>query len=132
MHRAPAFVVGVLVVAAAAGVVAARSSRVAGEVSVRASPPFSIEPGFVDLLIRHVPQKSDRALVVEIESASMFRSSLIPLDGADAPAVHSTRFHSLPRGKYVARVWLERSVDSPVRAETSFRVAGPDDESLSR
>jgi hypothetical protein len=92
MHRAPAFaVVGVLIAAAAGGAFAASSSRVAGAVSVCASPPFSIEPGFVDLLVRHVPQKGDRALVVEIESAAMFRSSLIPLDGADAPAVHSTR-----------------------------------------
>src|SRR5687768_6484732 len=52
-----------------------------GPVSVRVYPYVSPRPATVQLRIRLTPHRANRHLVVEVDSPSLFRSSLIRLDG---------------------------------------------------
>jgi hypothetical protein len=95
-----------------------------GGVSVQASPTVTAEPGVVRLLIRLDRDEANRALVVEVDSPDLFRSSVISLDGASAPAVHSLHFRSLPAGEYDVTVRVYRDDRSASTARSSFVVAG--------
>src|SRR5688572_32076234 len=77
-----------------------KASAQDGDLSVQASPAVMTEPGAVQLLIRLERDEANRALLVEVDSLDLFRSSLVSLDGAAAPAVHWLRFGSLPAGEY--------------------------------
>jgi hypothetical protein len=99
----------------------------AGDLSVHASPPVSIDPGRVTIVVRHVPRADDRSLTIEIDSPSMLRSSLIDLDGADAPPAHLVEFRNLSSGSYVVRAFISRSHEDPEYVQTHFRVIGTAD-----
>ena len=94
-----------------------------GELSVQPSPAVMAEPGTVRLLIRLERDPANRALVVEIDSQDLFRSSLVSLDGAGAPAVHWLRFGSLPAGEYDVTVTLFRNDESSSTARSEFIVS---------
>jgi hypothetical protein len=89
---------------------------------VLAMPRVSAAPGWVELKIRIAPDGGYRRLTVEIDSPAFFRSSLIPLNGAESASTYWFRFDRLPAGDYAARVLVERSDRDPARAETTFHV----------
>jgi len=101
----------------------------AGDLSVRASPAVSVDPGRVTVVVRHVPRSDDRSLRIEIDSPSMLQSSFIDLEGADAPSAHWVEFKNLPSGSYVVRVFISRSDEDedPEYVQTYFRVLGTAD-----
>lgn len=94
-----------------------------GDLSVQASPTVMAEPGFVRLLIRLERDAANRVLVVEVDSLDLFRSSLVALDGAAAPAVHWLRFGSLPAGEYEVTVTVYRNDESSSVARSEFVVS---------
>jgi hypothetical protein len=102
----------------------AKATSQEGDLSVHASPTVMAEPGIVRLLIRLERDETNRALVVEVASQDLFRSSLVSLDGAAAPAVHWLRFGSLPAGEYDVTVTLLRNDESSSIARSEFIVSG--------
>jgi hypothetical protein len=91
-------------------------------VSVRAYPYVSSRPATVQLRIRLTPHQANRRLIVEVDSPSLFRSSLIPLDGKFAPPAHWLTFESLPAGEYVVKASLYRTEEPVATAVDSFIV----------
>jgi len=84
------------------------------------SPVHSFAP--TNLIIRvHVePDAANRALEVVAESGEYYRSSLIQLDGAEAPRTISLEIRNLQRGNYDVRGALINSAGrerSAVRKE---------------
>jgi hypothetical protein len=115
--------VAIVVVLAAAGAGATAPDKTR-EPSILADPPVSSEPGWVELKIRIDPEAADRTLTVELDTGEFFRSSQIPLNGAQSLSTYWIRFDDLPAGNYIARVALERNDGAPLTAESTFRVIG--------
>jgi hypothetical protein len=119
-------IVRTLTAAAMAAVALSQPAKAAaqdGNVSVQASPAVMAEPGAVQLLIRLERDAANRALVVEVDSQDLFRSSLVSLEGAASPAVHWLRFGSLPAGDYDVTVTLYRNDQSSSIARSEFIVS---------
>jgi hypothetical protein len=57
------------------------------------------------LQVRAIVERHDdnRQLAIVADSVGFFRSSLVEIDGALAPKVHSFRLVGLPAGNYVVR-----------------------------
>jgi hypothetical protein len=70
------------------------------QVKVAASPLVSFAPSNVRIQVRIVPSDENRALEVVAESGEFYRSSLVQLEGATAPAAMQFEFHDLPGGEY--------------------------------
>jgi hypothetical protein len=113
-------VIAVVLMVGAAGF--AEAADDGGAVSVRVMDHVSHEPATIRLVITLIPDDANRVLSVELESLSLFRSSLVPLDGAAAPSVHWLRFERLPAGEYVVTVRLVRAESSEAVARTMFVV----------
>ena len=116
----------VFAAAAIAAIVASQAGTInaqEGDLSVQASPTVMAEPGSVRLLIRLERDAANRALMVEVDSLDLFRSSLVSLDGAAAPAVHWLRFGSLPAGEYEVTVTVYRNDESSSIARSEFLVS---------
>jgi hypothetical protein len=60
----------------------------------------------LSVVVRVEPDEENRELTVFVDSGDYFRSSMEPLDGADAARAHQFSFKSLPAGQYslVARL----------------------------
>jgi hypothetical protein len=97
------------------------------DLSVRASPSVSVDPGRVTIVVRHVPRADDRALTIEIDSPSRLQSSYIDLEGTDAPSAHQVEFRNLPSGSYVVRAFISRNGEDSEYVHTYFRVLGTTD-----
>jgi len=76
---------------------------------VEVSPRFSSAPSVVRVRAIVTPSEQNRALRIEADSDSYYRSSLIQLDGVDAPAVTETTLKDLPGGEYSVTVTLLES-----------------------
>jgi flagellar hook assembly protein FlgD len=78
------------------------------EVSV-GMPSFAQAPATVQLNVRVAPRKENRLLRVTLDSGTYYRSSDLPLEGAEAATMHSVRWPGVPSGEYVVIVELFRS-----------------------
>ena len=78
------------------------------EVSVR-MPGVAMAPATVQLNVRVTPRKENRLLRVTLDSGTYYRSSDLPLEGADAATMHLIRWPGVPSGEYVVLVELFRS-----------------------
>lgn len=92
--------VAVAILGAAAGV--ATEDRLRIEVA----PPISPAPAVVRVRAIVAPDASNRSLQIVVESGDYYRSSLFPLDGANAPLITEAMFKNLPGGEYVVDVVL--------------------------
>jgi hypothetical protein len=101
---------------------AAEDEDAGDSLALRVYPYVSPRPATVKLRIRLTPHHANRRMIVEVDSLSLFRSSLIPLDGKSAPSVHWLTFDSLPAGKYVVRALLFRTEEPVATAVDSFIV----------
>jgi hypothetical protein len=70
------------------------------------SPRISTAPAAVRVRAFVTPHAANRALEVVADSDSFYRSSLVPLDGANAAAITETVFKNLPGGEYEVSVAL--------------------------
>jgi hypothetical protein len=109
------------VLAAIAGAAAAAADGVA----LRVTPYKCLEPCTVRVTVHTAPDPDVRALVVELDSADFFRSSLIQLDGGNSPTLHLLEFPSLPAGVYAVRAVLTGVSQSRSVDQVAVTVAGP-------
>lgn len=68
--------------------------------------PIMAAPGTLHISMIVERRDAHRALIVEADAMSFYRSSVIALDGADAPRKHAIRYKGLPEGTYAIRVSL--------------------------
>ena len=70
------------------------------------SPRISVAPAVVRIRATVTPSAENRGLKIVADSGDYFRSSYIPLSGADAASVTVTSFKNLPTGEYEISVTL--------------------------
>jgi hypothetical protein len=80
------------------------------QLKIAVSPSVSFAPSRVDIRARVVPNAENRALEVIVDSEDFYRSSLMTLDGDNAPGTFSFSFRGLPGGEYVISGILTDSV----------------------
>jgi hypothetical protein len=68
--------------------------------SMAVSPAQSVAPTNLTIRVHVIPDDGNRALAVVAESDEYYRSSQIPLDGAEAPRTISFEFRNIPGGDY--------------------------------
>jgi hypothetical protein len=76
------------------------------QLRIAVSPAVSFAPSSVDIRARVVPNAENRALEVIAESEDFYRSSLISLEGENAPATITFAFRGLPGGDYLVSAIL--------------------------
>jgi hypothetical protein len=70
------------------------------------TPRISRAPAEVRIRAVVTPSADNRGLRIVADSGDFFRSSYVPLDGADAATVTQTSFKNLPGGDYEVSVAL--------------------------
>ncbi len=82
-------------------VVAATTAGNAKEaVAIRVSPSVSFAPTDLAIHATIEPDSDNRAMLIVADSEDFYRSSVIELDGANAPKTNDITFRSLPPGEY--------------------------------
>jgi hypothetical protein len=90
--------------------------------TMRASPEVSFAPAHLTVRTVVEPDPDNRALEIIIDSADFYRSSLIQLEGDQAPRTSVVEFRSVPGGSYMisarllgqggeSRAYVRRAVD---------------------
>jgi hypothetical protein len=93
-------------VVAAAVLCAASGSAADGRLRIEVSPRISQAPAQVRIRAIVTPSAENRGLRVVADSGEFFRSSYLPLEGADAAPITDTSFKNLPGGEYEVTVTL--------------------------
>jgi hypothetical protein len=93
-------------VVATAVLCAASGSAADGRLRIEVSPRISQAPAQVRIRAIVTPSTENRGLRVVADSGEFFRSSYLPLEGADAAPVTDTSFKNLPGGEYEVTVTL--------------------------
>ena len=73
---------------------------------IEVTPRISQAPAQVRIRAIVTPSVENRGLRVVADSGEFFRSSYLPLDGADAAPITDTSFKNLPGGEYEVSVTL--------------------------
>jgi hypothetical protein len=73
---------------------------------IEVTPRVSAAPAMVRVRAIVTPDASNRALQIVADSGSFYRSSMVPLDGANAAMVTETTIKNLPGGDYDVTVTL--------------------------
>ena len=73
---------------------------------IEVTPRISQAPAQVRIRAIVTPSVDNRGLRVVADSGEFFRSSYLPLDGADAAPITDTSFKNLPGGEYEVTVTL--------------------------
>lgn len=69
-------------------------------------PRMSVAPAVVRIRAIVTPDAANRALQIVAESGAYYRSSMVPLDGANAAAITEMTLKNLPGGDYDVTVVL--------------------------
>ena len=85
---------------------AAPGSAADGRLRIEVTPRISQAPAQVRIRAIVTPNAENRGLRVAADSGEFFRSSYLPLDGADAAPITDTSFKNLPGGEYEVTVTL--------------------------
>lgn len=96
------------------------------ELNMRVSPQFSSAPATVTIQIIVEPDADNRAITIAADGDEFFRSSSVPLDGADAPHTFALEYRNLPPGTYEIRsVLLGSGGKQRAMTRGSVTVIGP-------
>ena len=95
-----------VVMAAMALLCATPGNATDSRLKIDVSPRVSAAPAVVRIRAIVTPSAENRGLKIVADSGDYFRSSFVPLDGADAAAVTVTSFKNLPGGEYEVTVTL--------------------------
>ena len=96
-----------LFVIAATALLGATSGTAAdSRVRIEVSPRISQAPDQFRIRAIVTPSAENRGLRIIADSGDFFRSSYLPLDGADAAPITETSFKNLPGGEYEVVVTL--------------------------
>ncbi len=85
---------------------AASSLGAESPLTVRLTPHFSTAPGNLLVTVGVLQRTANRALEVEADSGSFYRSSAVQLDGDQARRSQTFNFNDLPAGDYQVTVRL--------------------------
>jgi hypothetical protein len=119
MHAHPAKL-ALLIMAALAFLVT--SPVGAGErLTIRVNPRMAFAPA--SFLVHAVAERdpANRALQIEVDSPEYRRSSLVQIDGDQAPRITTVRYDDVPGGTYEVRAILYGS-DGQQRAVTTLQI----------
>ena len=72
-------------------------------VAIRVNGHYFAAPATVTITVAIEPDQANRALRVEADGDSMFRSTEVPLDGLSEKRLHTVEFKNLPAGQYEVR-----------------------------
>ena len=97
---------------------AALTVNASERLTIAVSPRQSFAPTTLMVRIHVAPDVDNRALEVTAESGEYFRSSLIQLDGKEAPRTIAVELRGLPGGDYQVRGTL---IDNAGRPRASVR-----------
>ena len=87
-------------------------------------PRTCVSPCTIRVTGRTERHASNRAFLLELDSWSYSRSSVITLNGKDAALIHEREFESLPAGTYEVRVTLMRSPAQRIHRHDRVEVIG--------
>jgi hypothetical protein len=73
---------------------------------IEVSPRIASAPAVVTIRAIVTPDAANRALHIIVDSGAYYRSSIVPLDGANAAAVTDTTLKNIPGGDYEVTVAL--------------------------
>jgi hypothetical protein len=73
---------------------------------IEVTPRISAAPAVVRVRAIVTPDAENRALQIVADSGAFYRSSMVPLDGANAAAITETTLKNLPGGEYEVMVIL--------------------------
>ena len=82
------------------------------------------EPATVRILVDVEPDANNRTLVIQADSAELFRSSEQGLSGADEKRMHTFVFKNLPAGHYLLRAEVRSTSTVRGTATTEVVVTG--------
>jgi hypothetical protein len=85
------------------------AASAAERLDVHVWPAISRAPAVIRIQVRVAPNAENRALEIAVESGEYYRSSVVPLEGADAARIHVLEYRSLPAGRYDVQVGLRTS-----------------------
>jgi hypothetical protein len=117
----------VLVATVAAAAVSIASSGVVASqnrIDVRVSPTVAMAPAYVRALVTIPREASNRLLRVSLDSGDFYRSSDLPLEGAQAAFSHQLTWRSVPSGLYVVTAELYASGELKEVVRREIRVVG--------
>ena len=95
-----------VVVAAMALLGATPGNATASRLKISVTPRISQAPAVVRIRATVTPSAENRALRIVADSGDYFRSSYVPLAGADAASITEASFKNLPGGDYEITVTL--------------------------
>jgi uncharacterized protein (DUF2141 family) len=98
------------------------SLHAGARVEASVAPRLSYAPTSVKVTVSIEPDAQNRTAIVEVESAQVFQSSEVPLDGNRAARVHEITYADLPPGQYIVRVRVVDSAGSTSIASARFEV----------
>jgi hypothetical protein len=97
----------------------------AGEVvEIRLRGKYFSEPATVQITVAIEPAKNHRALVIEADGESYFRSSAVALEGEGEKRLHSVEFKNLPAGTYTLRAQVRSAEEVLATATQDLVVTG--------
>ena len=91
---------------------------------IRLRGHYYAEPATVRITVAVEPAKEHRALLVEADGDTYFRSSAIVLDGENEKRLHTVEFKNLPAGSYTLRAQLRSTADILATATQDLVVTG--------
>ena len=97
--------------------------RAVERLTIAVSPAVALAPATVQVRAAVDASPENRAIQIVAESAGFYRSSEIPLDGAQAPRTTIVEFRGLPGGSYTVTAVLIRTNDRAV-ASRRLQVMG--------
>jgi hypothetical protein len=97
--------------------------RAVERLTMTVSPAVALAPATVQVRAAVDASPENRAIQIVAESSGFYRSSEIPLDGAQAPHTTIVEFRGLPGGTYTVTAVLIRTNDRAI-ASRALRVMG--------
>lgn len=101
-----------------AALIVASGDAAVSPLRIEVSPRISSAPAVVRIRAIVAPDAANRALHFVVDSGAYYRSSMVPLDGANAAAVTEMTLKNIPGGDYEVTVAL---VDASGRPRTTDR-----------
>lgn len=93
-------------------------------VEIRLHGRYFIEPATVRILVAVEPDAENRALRIEADGESLYRSSELTLNGAREKRLHSVEFKNLPAGHYMLRAEVRSAHEVRGMASQDLVVTG--------
>ena len=103
---------------------AATRGIAASVVEIKLSGAYFAEPATLQMTVTVEPHDANRTLWIEADGDGIYRSSEIPLNGANEKRLHQVNFKGLPAGHYSLRAQVRSSTGVRGMAAREIKVIG--------